>query len=409
MFRLGIAHQRIKCAESRVRVAVAVLDERDDFLHRAPAAEDQRNIAHDVRLLRAEGFHEVIPMRRLRDLAETFQRPAHPAHDVLARVCVSALERGGEQRVHRSGRPFDFLGEPPRHEPSHSGNLRRHRERDRLIGVRGDRGLDAIPNHKRLLPIVRILRVRGECNGKGEARIERQPLHRARRVKPHEAVAAVGIGELRQLRLQGLRTAVCADARDHAWPPVVARMRCRFLRERSVVHLREIKCARRLVLPVNNFVNPPARPVHAVAVVTLTCVAPINHKHTAIRPRAEIEPAEPFVFRLHEIRTVLRHEAVAFALEDVRVDAVPVQVAREKPARVFLRPRTAIVDHAAHVRVAAAEFVRLAAHALLDIGPLFLALIEVIVVRRLRDGLIDVRVQVRAKHPVVIRAGDAVE
>src|SRR5439155_662568 len=95
------------------------------------------------------------------------------------------------------------------------------------------------------------------------------------------------------LGFRGLRTFVCADTGDHTRPPVVSIVprRRAFLPQRHTTHLREIESPRRFVLPVRDFVNPPARPMHTIAVVALPRVAPVDHEHIPIRPRAEIDPA----------------------------------------------------------------------------------------------------------------------
>src|SRR5262249_25434306 len=66
------------------------------------------------------------------------------------------------------------------------------------------------------------------------------------------------------------------------------------------------------------------------------------------------EGAEPGVGAGKKILAVVGDVARAFALQDVHVDAVAVDVAHEDLAAVFVGPVVALVDHAAGVGVAAA-------------------------------------------------------
>src|SRR5688572_4335723 len=66
-------------------------------------------------------------------------------------------------------------------------------------------------------------------------------------------------------------------------------------REVASAFLREIERATGIRIRLRtkgDLVNPPAGTVHAGAVVTLSSIAPIEHKHAAVRPRRKIDAAE---------------------------------------------------------------------------------------------------------------------
>ena len=100
--------------------------------------------------------------------------------------------------------------------------------------------------------------------------------------------------------------------------------------------------------------------------------------------------------------------AVALAFEDIHVDPSAVEVAGEEFAVVFLRPHAALIDEAAHVGVAAAEFGGFVADTLADIAPFFRAAVPVVVVGGVADVFVGEGIQMRAEHAFVIGAGDAV-
>ena len=61
--------------------------------------------------------------------------------------------------------------------------------------MRGDGGLDAIPNHERLVAVGGVFSVRGKRAGDGKAGFERETLERAGSVQASEAIIALRVGD----------------------------------------------------------------------------------------------------------------------------------------------------------------------------------------------------------------------
>ena len=155
-----------------------------------------------------------------------------------------------------------------------------------------------------------------------------------------------------------------------------------------------------------DFVNPPAGPVDAFVFVTFAGVAPVGHEDATVRRGEEIDAAEPRVADGKEVRAVFGHVAAAVALEVLHVDAAAVEIDREKSVAIFLRPRAALVDEAALVRVPTAEGVRRFIHPARLVP--FPAGVPMIVIGVLLDQAVGVRREFLAVHALVMRAGDQV-
>ena len=117
---------------------------------------------------------------------------------------------------------------------------------------------------------------------------------------------------------------------------------------------------RLLRFPINNLVNPAARPVHAVVVVAFAGIGPVGDEDVAVGAGEEVDAAEPFVFGLHEVRRVFAGVAATFADELVHVNAVAVQVAGEHGTFVFLWPDATLINQHADMGMTATELVGLA-------------------------------------------------
>ena len=145
--------------------------------------------------------------------------------------------------------------------------------------------------------------------------------------------------------------------------------------------------------------------VDTVLIVAFADVAPVEDGDGAVRALAELDPAEPLVIRLQDVRLMLHDQRAALPLDAFDVHATAVQVKRHELVTILRRPVVALVDHHADVRVTAAEAVRAAATAV-GIIPL-LAGVPVIMVGLLVDEFVDIGIRIFAVHALEVRAMDA--
>ena len=159
---------------------------------------------------------------------------------------------------------------------------------------------------------------------------------------------------------------------------------------------------------VRYFENSAARTMHTVVFMALADVRPVEHVHPAVRSVAQFHPSKPHVLGLHDILDMFADVTRARAMKRILIDAPAVQVKRHDTAAIFLRPIVTIVDDHAAVRVAAAGRIRGRGHALaLQVAPVLVAGVPVVVIRRLRDQLVQVFVKMIAVHPLVSSPGNA--
>src|SRR5262249_34952892 len=106
---------------------------------------------------------------------------------------------------------------------------------------------------------------------------------------------------------------------------------------------------------MRDLVNSPARPVHAVIVVAFAEIAPIAHIDAAVRPRRQRDAAEPRVVAGEEVRRALGDVTAVLAFEDVGVEPVAVDFAKQHLAAPLGGEVVALIDESAGVGVAAAR------------------------------------------------------
>ena len=150
---------------------------------------------------------------------------------------------------------------------------------------------------------------------------------------------------------------------------------------------------------VDKLVDPAAGAMNAVMVVALAGIGPIGDVDPAVGAADEIHAAIEGIGDEAEIFAVRRGVAGPERRETVVVDPSAVEVEGEHPAPVLLRPVGAAVNHQADVGVAPAGGAGLVGDAKADVAPL-LAGIPMDVVSHLRNEVVNMRLQIRAIHPL---------
>ena len=84
--------------------------------------------------------------------------------------------------------------------------------------------------------------------------------------------------------------------------------------------------------------------MHAVAVMAIAGVAPIQNEQSAVGPITQVNAAEPGVGREEHVVLVAAEEPAAGSLEAFHVHAAAVEIHREKLAAVGGGPLVAQVD-----------------------------------------------------------------
>src|SRR5690606_30442214 len=157
---------------------------------------------------------------------------------------------------------------------------------------------------------------------------------------------------------------------------------------------------------IDDLVDPPARAVHTVVVVALAEIRPVGQVDSPVRSICQRDASEPRRIREQEVGGMREDVTRTVALDDFLIHPAAVGVAHEEPAAVLGWPVVSEINHAAAVRVAAAEFRRLARRVARRL-PLTGG-IPVIVIGVLFNQFVQMRVEVLAIHPLVTRAGNDV-
>ena len=150
--------------------------------------------------------------------------------------------------------------------------------------------------------------------------------------------------------------------------------------------------------------DPAGSAVDAVLIVALADIAPVEDRNSAVRPLAQLDPPEPKVVGLQDVRLVLHDQRAAFPFDGFDVHAAAMEVEGHQLVPELRRPVLAPVDHHAHVRMTAAQGLGPAAAAI-RIVPL-LARVPMVVVRLLVDELVHERVRILAMHALEVGAVD---
>ena len=135
-------------------------------------------------------------------------------------------------------------------------------------------------------------------------------------------------------------------------------------------------------------------------------VAPIGHKHAAVRAVEERHAAEPRVVGFEQVGPMASHVTGAAPFEQIVVDTVAMNVEREKRVAIVVRPVVTQIHHRAAMGVAAARRVILG---VLRTFGLPEAARPMNVVGTALDEPERVRVHVLTVHPFVARARNHVE
>ena len=106
--------------------------------------------------------------------AEAIESGGHAGEN----VCTDSgfLRHQGHECIRGCGILFDILSDATGDESAHSGDLRAGDQLHALHRVRRDGGLDAIPDHERLLPVIHVFLMLRQSRGNGPAGFEREPL-----------------------------------------------------------------------------------------------------------------------------------------------------------------------------------------------------------------------------------------
>ena len=105
---------------------------------------------------------------------------------------------------------------------------------------------------------------------------------------------------------------------------------------------------------VDNFVDPAARAVAAVGVVTFAEVVPVRNINAAIRPVLDRHPPKPRIGAEQEVVSVHADVGRSVGNKPVVVHSVAVHVVGEERAAILIGPVIAEVDHATAMCMAAA-------------------------------------------------------
>src|SRR5439155_12773365 len=98
-----------------------------------------------------------------------------------------------------------------------------------------------------------------------------------------------------------------------------------------------------------------AVPDCGVGVMACLGIVPVGHEDGTVRAGAELDGTEVGVVGDEEILTVAADVGGAVLLEDIRVDAIAVDVVHQDAAVPLLRVGPALVDEACRMGMAAAD------------------------------------------------------
>ena len=97
--------------------------------------------------------------------------------------------------------------------------------------------------------------------------------------------------------------------------------------------------------------------MHARVLVTLPHITPIQNIRASIRPLPNLCPPKPLVRRHQHVRLMPPHIAAPQSLQPLHIRPPPMQIQREQPVPIPLRPARPLINHHPHMRMATTQII----------------------------------------------------